>query len=304
MKILMYHYVKKKSPKYFRNLKFLNEAKFIFQLRKIISSKERVYSWEDIVNGEDEKQKHPNSGWLLTFDDGLLDHYTSVADILDHYKLPAIFFISTGNLSGKFLRVHLLQYLIASFDNDNAFVNFMKRYMEEYGLNHSELPRSYTPNRWDTNSLSAIKFIIQSVLSEEEALSLLNDIYRLRKIKIDKEFHEEIYLNKDHIRQIAARFNLGLHSHQHNRFSTLREAQIKEDLVLNINNLSSLGLGHSVNLPLALPYGVQAKKNITGLYSSLNISHVFNTVPDVYSGRNIKRIPRFDCNDFDNLIKN
>jgi hypothetical protein len=226
-----------------------------------------------------------------------------VADILDHYKLPAIFFISTGNLSGKFLRVHLLQYLIASFDNDNAFVDFMSGYLEQYGLNYTDLPRSYTPNRWDTNSLSAIKFFIQSILSEEESSNLLKDIYQLRKIEIDKEFHEEIYLNKNHIRQIAARFNLGLHSHQHNRFSTLSDAQIREDLVLNINHLSSLGLGHTVNLPLALPYGVQAKKNIVRLYNSLNISHVFNTVPDVYWGTNIKSIPRFDCNDFDDLIK-
>jgi len=304
MKILMYHYVKKKPSEHFRNLKFLSEARFIAQLRKIISSKERVYSLEDLLHEKAKDKKNPDSGWLLTFDDGLFDHYSTVADILEQFNLPAIFFISTGGLNGKFLRVHLLQHLIASFSSDNEFVDFMHLYFARNNINVSRLPKDYAANRWDNNSLSAIKFLIQSVVSEEEAHYLLKDIFKQRNIEINKELHEKIYLKEAHIRELSSRFNLGLHSHEHNRFSTMNSRQIKQDLILNINYLSSLGLNCKSQLSLALPYGSQAKKSVVDLYDSLNISHIFTTKPESYTGKDRRSIPRYDCNDFNSVFKN
>lgn len=44
------------------------------------------------------KEVSKRAGLLLTFDDGTIDHYTTVMPLLKQFKMPAIFYIPTAKL--------------------------------------------------------------------------------------------------------------------------------------------------------------------------------------------------------------
>ncbi len=97
MKIIMYHYVRNynKNQKYFH---FIDKKKFISQIdkysNKIVNNEKQIIGTTDKI--------------LLTFDDGLKDHYF-VAKELKKRNLTGIFFIpSLPYENGKILNVHLV----------------------------------------------------------------------------------------------------------------------------------------------------------------------------------------------------
>ena len=52
----------------------------------------------------DFKKFHAENSVMITFDDGLEDVYYNAVPILKKYKIPAVFFISTGLVGNKFIR--------------------------------------------------------------------------------------------------------------------------------------------------------------------------------------------------------
>lgn len=296
----MYHYVKKAPQKKYRNLKYLSKSIFVEQIRRISNSKQHVFNYAEFI--EESKKNNPSNkpGWFLTFDDGLNDHHSVVADILDDFNLPAIFFISSGHLNGEFLRVHLIQYLIGSFDNDKQFVDFITHFIGENHL-YSTTNININDNRWDSPDINKIKFFLQTTLSKENSLDLLKDMFKELGITLNQNLHNNIYLNPRQIIDLSRNFTIGLHSHHHDRFSELTSSEIKKDLTLNIASLESHELNLTNNIPLALPYGSVSKGRIHQVYNDLNISHVFTTEPKEFRFKDNFSIPRFDCNDFNKL---
>jgi len=296
----MYHYIKKAPQQKFKNLKYLSKSIFVEQIRQISNSKQHVYNYGEFIEESKKSNYSAKPGWLLTFDDGLNDHHSVVADILDDFNLPAIFFISTGHLNGEFLRVHLIQYLIGSFDNDKQFVDFITHFIGENHL-YRTININISDNRWDSPDINKIKFFLQTTLSKENSLDLLKYMFEERGITLNQNLHSKIYLNPRQIMDLSRNFTIGLHSHYHDRFSELTLFEIKNDLILNIGNLESYKLNLTNSIPLALPYGSVSKASIRQVYKDLNISHVFTTEPKEFEFEDNFSIPRFDCNDFNKL---
>jgi peptidoglycan/xylan/chitin deacetylase (PgdA/CDA1 family) len=296
----MYHYVKRAPQKKFKNLKYLSKSIFLEQIRRISNSNQHVFNYEEFIEESRRNNVSDKPGWLLTFDDGLNDHHSVVADILDNFNLPAIFFISSGHLNGEFLRVHLIQYLIGSFDNDEQFVDFIKPFLGENRL-YSTTEIKINGNRWDSLDINAIKYFLQTTLSKEKSLDLLKDMFKERGITLNQNLHSNIYLNPKQIIDLTRNFTIGLHSHHHDRFSELTPSEIKKDLSLNIATLESYELNLTNNIPLALPYGSTSRGRIRQVYEDLKISHVFTTRPKEFRFKDNFSIPRFDCNDFNKL---
>ncbi|GAG29378.1 unnamed protein product, partial [marine sediment metagenome] len=124
--IVPYHYVHnptKDFPRvYTKTIEdFEDQIKYLSEKYKIISLKDYV----SFLNGK--KKKIPSKTCILTFDDGLVDHYKNVLPILKKLNLPATFFISGQPLlEQKVLTVHMLQCLVAEVDIDELIKEYYK----------------------------------------------------------------------------------------------------------------------------------------------------------------------------------
>ena len=116
----MYHYIREYDPA-FPHLRFLDFEDFKQQLDHF----ERVYNFptrEQVVayirtpEAQVLNQGRPNM--VLTFDDGLLDHYAFVLPELKRRDLWGIFYIPSGPyVNESMLDVHAVHALTARFDS-------------------------------------------------------------------------------------------------------------------------------------------------------------------------------------------
>ena len=117
MKIIMYHYIRKKSEDY-PNLKFLHFNKFKKQIAKFQTNSIITTDLHDDLK----------SKTVLTFDDGIKDHL-SVAEYLNKKNLSGIFFVSTFPLiEKKILPVHQLHLLLAKRNIKQVINKFFEIY--------------------------------------------------------------------------------------------------------------------------------------------------------------------------------
>ena len=131
MEVVTYHYVRKydKKLKYFRFLEFKN-----FKKQLDYFSKKKIFITKDIFEKLIKKKiKPPKNSILLTFDDGIVDHYKYVYKELKKRNIFGIFFISTQPLEKKkFLNVHKIHLLIGKIKGNILLkqLNFLiKPYM-------------------------------------------------------------------------------------------------------------------------------------------------------------------------------
>ena len=107
IKAVMYHYVRLPSAEAPR-LKFLHFEHFCRQLDTFAASSQLITraQFDAALSGT---EPVPTNGIVLTFDDGLSDHYQFVFPELKRRGLWGIFYVNTGPLTGGgLLAVHMI----------------------------------------------------------------------------------------------------------------------------------------------------------------------------------------------------
>lgn len=113
MKAIMYHYIHNElSPYFYKNYlhidDFRKQLDYFDQTEGFVTKEDFV----DIING---KRKLPDKGVVLTFDDGLKDHFNFVLPELISRGLWGIFYIPTDILRyKKLLDVHRIHHLLGT----------------------------------------------------------------------------------------------------------------------------------------------------------------------------------------------
>lgn len=132
MKAIMYHYVRQGSAE-LPHFHYLHVDDFVRQLDDFADSYRFVGRDEflDILDGAEV----PADGLLLTFDDGLADHFDFVYPILKERGLWGFFFIPTGvHETGQLLDVHRIHQLLGAFGGERMQAE-LEAYLQETGLN-------------------------------------------------------------------------------------------------------------------------------------------------------------------------
>ena len=125
--IVMYHYVRDVEHSDFPNIKALSVERFTEQVEKL--SKEYTFvSLEEVAQGN----KLPPKACILSFDDGLKEHYTTVFPILKKKNIPGAFFPLTCSFDGLVADVHKIHFLLAKSGTETLvekFHFFLKSYL-------------------------------------------------------------------------------------------------------------------------------------------------------------------------------
>ena len=215
---LCYHYLRlnKQSDPFPRILgtnidEFQNHLSMLQKNYHMISLKDAL----SISTGEDGFNKK-NTGILITFDDGLSDHYTA-AKILSELNISAIFFIPTCILEEKLpANPTIIHYTIAVF----GIEKFLKEFRESLVNNKLDsklFDLQYSKSKDNLGeTISRIKSTFKYKLGYYDSRKILLDIYKNLFSSEYKNMLSTIHLTESQIRKMLEMGHyVGTHTYSH-----------------------------------------------------------------------------------------
>src|SRR5579871_528279 len=182
--ILMYHYVRDLARTRYPRINGLRTGDFESQL-DYICGHYSVCSFADIRAALRGDQELPRNACVLTFDDGLVDHYETVFPRLEKRRLTAGFFPSARPIEERcVLDVHKIQFLIASVaDYDSLLAEILRllaQYRDEFAVASDDELRNElgAPNRFDRAEVAFIKRLLQWGLPQPIRSNITAQLFR------------------------------------------------------------------------------------------------------------------------------
>lgn len=302
MKAVMYHYVRIEDERY-PSFKFLHFEDFKKQL-DYFSEKFGILHpdvlKESVLTG---KKK---DGVILTFDDGVKDHYDFVMPELLKRGLSGIFYICTGVYENKkILGVHRLHLLLGQFGSEIIYHRLTGLVTNEM-LSHAHvkefqtIPYSLQNNDEYTNMVKRMMNYFISYEYRERILDQLMDEF----FGGDEALIDSFYLAKSEIKAMRdAGMVIGSHTKTHPVLSKLAKAEQADEIHNSFNFLENV----CIKLPyktFCYPYGGfhSFTDETEDILKDFECVFSFNVETRDISENDLKHrpqaLPRYDCNYF------
>lgn len=291
MKIIMYHYVRpfNNSKLRYLDLKdFKKQLAFFEKEYGFLEIEEFKYNISNMINSDKV---------LLTFDDGLKDHYEYVLPELYKRKISGLFFIPSAIIDGnKVLNVHKIHHLLSKIDS-NVLLKSIKTKLSDFSFFNVKLDEEiYSYSTHEKNELK-IKKLFNYALSYKQSNELSNEL--LSEFNLDDGLFESLYMNENQISELKSfQQIIGSHSYDHQVLSSLskknQELQIK-------HSLEKLEKYMPLNLKtFCYPFGYKMSynRNTLKILETLkfDIGFVFDNKENTHFNK--LEISRIDCNQF------
>jgi peptidoglycan/xylan/chitin deacetylase (PgdA/CDA1 family) len=258
LEVVMYHYIRDLPRTPFPRIKGMLLDDFRRQVRELSQAFEMatLESALAFLKGEYRPAK---SLCLLTFDDGLKEHFSEVAPLLAESGISGVFFLITSAVDDhRVAPVHMNHFLMAGLDFDvyrRAFLNALET---EYGVREEACPVDMDTARrtypWDTPDVARFKYLFNFLLAPETRDGIVRSLFE-RHIQHESEFSQTLYLNWSEAREMQAMgMVLGGHSHCHQPLALLNEAALQADVETCHSRLLK-NLHVQISWPFCYPYG-------------------------------------------------
>ena len=246
MIIIGYHYVREYSSFYSNScgIRFLHIQDFKKQL-DFFKSNYYLPSVDEFIAYSQGKIELDSKSLLLTFDDGLVDHYKYVFPELVNRNMWGIFFVPANPyLHNKHIGTFALHHLLGRESPDNL-INLIKE-LVSHNISNSEMDfdlyESSLASISDNSSkilflkhfINSRKFFINESVKEKFILILIDKV--LPSLKLD-----DIYLNKQQIQQMSKEnMCIGSHGVTHNYMSDLSFEEQNNEIFSSLNFIDSV----------------------------------------------------------------
>jgi len=167
----MYHYVRDTAGTPFPALKGMPVAGFREQVTQLASQFEMasIESALDFMTGEYRPRRDL---CLLTFDDGLREHYTEVMPFLHEKRIRGVFFLITGCLEDrKLTAVHMNHFLMASMDFQDYADAFFRKVVaicpDAFAPLNVDAAAAAQTYPWDTPEVARFKYLFHFGMDTE-----------------------------------------------------------------------------------------------------------------------------------------
>ena len=139
--VIMYHYVRELRFTKYPKIKALLASEF----KEQVSYLQKYYEFVTITDCIDvvynKSRAFPSNAALLTFDDGFIDHFTTVFPILEEREIQGCFFPAAKTIEeSTVLDVHKIQFILASLPNSSEIVDNIFKYLNHYKRNRALTP--------------------------------------------------------------------------------------------------------------------------------------------------------------------
>jgi peptidoglycan/xylan/chitin deacetylase (PgdA/CDA1 family) len=301
LRVVMYHYVRDPARTAFPALNAMLLEDFRQQVSELAAHFEMasVESSLDFLTGEYRPRRDL---CLLTFDDGLREHYQDVVPWLVEKKIRGAFFIITSCIEEKRVApVHMNHFLMASMKFEDYADCFFRKAV-------SFCPDAFTPvdvdtaraaetYPWDTPEVARFKYLFNFGMDPDLRDRTVRDLFSTH-IGPEQEFAESLYFNWEEARRMQkAGMALGGHTHQHKPLANLSSRELAWDLS-TCQRLMSRNLMPQGVWPFSYPYGKRDSFHIRAMrkLQELNFHCAFSTeTADNRRGADVFTIGRTDC---------
>ena len=268
--ILMYHDVRNldqtKFPKRYSLKSFLREQQFRNQI-KYIKKYYNVVSAKQILDSIENKNSLPKNPILLTFDDGLADHYNVVCPILVEEKIVGCFFVPVDACKNKkpFL-AHKVQYILAGAETEQILVkeifDLLPAFRQKgYPIEEdNKLWSTYSQSLWVNNWWSQEMVFVTRLLREDVLPNLVRDelvdlLFKKFAYSDEKELADDLYMNVQQIKSLKASMEIGGHGFASVNLATLNPSQQRKDIEDTCNFLRTEILNNDDDFIFSYPNG-------------------------------------------------
>jgi peptidoglycan/xylan/chitin deacetylase (PgdA/CDA1 family) len=298
----MYHYVRGPIAHlpYFRYLSIENFRNQIRWFLKSFDFPTKDEFFDSCLSGKKWE------GTILTFDDGLLDHYQFVLPALKEHGLWGVFFPATGPLQhGRFLDVHRIHLILGRLGPEKAMAALNPLILPHMFLEHDHVNFQNSTYLRQVGDEAAVTFkrmlnyLISDVYKQEILETLMLETFGENGIPSVDNF----YMSEEHIKELFSNgMVIGAHSVNHPILSQCDKVTQEAEIFGSCDYLQSL-VGDPIIL-FSYPYGVSTA--FTGTTQKIlkdrGISMSFVDDPRDITDTDFQfhplAIPRYDCNLF------
>ena len=253
--VMMYHYVRDPGDTADHNsgIPGLPVSSFEAQLDTLAANFE-IISWSELRAHLSGSRSLPSQACLLTFDDGVRDHYLNVYPALSARRLSGLFFALARRPGMGLTLGHKIHFLIARLGFNILRAAFCDRLdpaqqvqFDKAGARYRSLQRPVSAS----GVIDEFKCVLQRELSDiaEPVLSQLVEEYVGPEAEIAREF----FLNGAQILEMAAGgMHFGGHSQSHPWFDWIDDQRQAQEIAASSHWLSTIEEGP---WSFAYPYG-------------------------------------------------
>lgn len=297
LRVVMYHYVRDPVSSAFPRLKGMTVDAFRQQVSELTERFEmaRLDSALAFLNGTYSPRRDL---CLLTFDDGLHEHFEMVTPILADSDVQGLFFVITGSPEcGRVAPVHMNHVLTAELGLEEYRRLFLN------GLGAEQLPsiessvarRTYP---WDTEEAASFKYLFNFALPLDIRDQVVGKIFA-QYLGSEAEFAKRFYFSWNEAREMqAAGMVMGGHTNEHRPLAGMQDQALDADLQ-RCHDLLKLRLRPQELWPFCYPYGksnsfdARVKRKVR----ELDYCCAFSTESgDNSPGADLLALSRLDCN--------
>jgi len=218
LKVMMYHYVRDPGDdaEAGSGISGMQVKTFESQLDEL-SKRHTFVTWPDVCAALQEDKTLSDSACLLTFDDGVRDHYVNVFRILHDRGLSGLFFVMDRNNHAGFVLAHKIHFLLAKLGvaglREAIWEKLDSPQRERFTQAENKYQLKY-PSVSLNAQINVLKAVLQRDLSNEVD-TLLSDLFETH-VGSERETARNYYLNSEQIREMSAGgMHFGGHSRNH-----------------------------------------------------------------------------------------
>jgi len=245
-KIVMYHYVRPIEKSSFPEIKGLELVAFKRQLN-YFSENYNFISAEDLISSVYNNISIPENSVVLTFDDGLKDHYQYSFPILKKMGVQGLFFPPAKILEEEMvLDVHKIHFILASVNKQDLvkeIFNLIYENKTEWSLKEPDeyFKKLAIANRFDPKEVIFIKRILQKELPLKLRKKITKELFVKFVSNDEAVFSRDLYLSREEISEMKENgMYFGSHTFSHEWLTHFEPQELEKELELSYNAYSKI----------------------------------------------------------------
>ncbi|MDQ2691780.1 MAG: polysaccharide deacetylase family protein, partial [Chloroflexota bacterium] len=216
--VMMYHYVRDRRDEAEQGSGIPGMPVRAFEAQLDMLARQHTFiRWSDLQMAIQRNQPLPASACLLTFDDGICDHYINVYKILRGRNISGLFFVLDRCDDAGLVLAHKIHFLLAKLgltDFREAIQQRLDPGLRERFLRAEQRYRFKFPPTSTESRINLLKAVLQRELSTEID-TLLSELFELH-VGSEKEIAGKYYLSPEQMREMrAGGMHFGGHSRHH-----------------------------------------------------------------------------------------
>jgi peptidoglycan/xylan/chitin deacetylase (PgdA/CDA1 family) len=233
----MYHYVRDRNRMRYPRINALDTAEFDGQL-DYIARNYTVISLSEALSGLRDGMVLPDNACVLTFDDGLLDHFEVVYPRLRAKGWSGAFFpIAETTWKPVVADVHKIHYIMASEPDEQVLYRSVLGHLKDLRASFV-LPKTEDlisewghASRFDTAEAIFVKRMMQTALNEAPRRALVDRLFEAFVRDDEALLNRETYLDATQIREMArGGMEIGGHGDTHLWLGQTKEPLLTREL--------------------------------------------------------------------------